>query len=128
MARVRLACPPRYPGRVMRSKQGLRTHSWPIFLKQVAEVLQTFLVRLPSPEFLGQGKLRGACPPTLRIPPRLFLHSDPPLPPRIFGFVAKSQTEPQENVCHLFAEYDAVQPASRVISLVAALLQNPERM
>ncbi|XP_045382401.1 tensin-4 isoform X2 [Lemur catta] len=49
-------------------------------------------------------------------------------PSRIFGFVAKSQTEPQENVCHLFAEYDTVQPASQVISLVAALLQDAERM
>ncbi|XP_069884189.1 tensin-4 isoform X1 [Dipodomys merriami] len=49
-------------------------------------------------------------------------------PSWIFGFVAKSQTEPQENVCHLFAEYDAVQPASQVISLVAALLQDTERM
>lgn len=49
-------------------------------------------------------------------------------PSRIFGFVAKSQTEPQENVCHLFAEYDAVQPASQVISLVTALLQDTERM
>ncbi|XP_032473853.1 tensin-4 isoform X2 [Phocoena sinus] len=43
-------------------------------------------------------------------------------PSRIFGFVAKSQTESQENVCHLFAEYDTVQPASQVISLVGALL------
>ncbi|KAM4843312.1 tensin-4 [Thomomys bottae] len=49
-------------------------------------------------------------------------------PSRIFGFIAKSQTEPQENVCHLFAEYDAIQPASQVISLVAALLQDTERM
>ncbi|XP_073653474.1 tensin-4 isoform X2 [Tursiops truncatus] len=49
-------------------------------------------------------------------------------PSRIFGFVAKSQTESQENVCHLFAEYDTVQPASQVISLVGALLQDPERM
>ncbi|ELW54910.1 Tensin-4 [Tupaia chinensis] len=49
-------------------------------------------------------------------------------PSRIFGFVAKSQTEAQENVCHLFAEYDTVQPASQVISLVAALLQDTERM
>ncbi|XP_013374815.1 PREDICTED: tensin-4 isoform X2 [Chinchilla lanigera] len=49
-------------------------------------------------------------------------------PSRIFGFVAKSQTEPPENICHLFAEYDAVQPASRVISLVTALLQEAERM
>lgn len=47
---------------------------------------------------------------------------------RIFGFVAKSQTESQENVCHLFAEYDVVQPASQVISLVGALLQDTERM
>nr|XP_004450159.2 tensin-4 isoform X2 [Dasypus novemcinctus] len=38
-------------------------------------------------------------------------------PSWIFGFVAKSQTEPQENVCHLFTEYDMVQPASQVISL-----------
>nr|XP_008517148.1 PREDICTED: tensin-4 [Equus przewalskii]XP_008517149.1 PREDICTED: tensin-4 [Equus przewalskii] len=49
-------------------------------------------------------------------------------PSRIFGFVAKSQTESQENVCHLFAEYDVVQPASQVISLVGALLQDTERM
>ncbi|EPY78111.1 tensin-4 [Camelus ferus] len=49
-------------------------------------------------------------------------------PSRIFGFVAKSQTESQENVCHLFAEYDAAQPASQVIGLVGALLQDPERM
>nr|XP_012307450.1 tensin-4 isoform X1 [Aotus nancymaae] len=49
-------------------------------------------------------------------------------PSWIFGFVAKSQTEPQENVCHLFAEYDTVQPASKVISLVTALLQDAERM
>ncbi|XP_057571767.1 tensin-4 isoform X2 [Hippopotamus amphibius kiboko] len=47
---------------------------------------------------------------------------------KIFGFVAKSQTESQENVCHLFSEYDTVQPASQVISLVGALLQDPERM
>lgn len=49
-------------------------------------------------------------------------------PSRIFGFVAKSQTEPQENACHLFAEYDAAQPASQVISLVTALLQDTERV
>ncbi|KAM6176134.1 tensin-4 [Erethizon dorsatum] len=49
-------------------------------------------------------------------------------PSRIFGFVAKNQTEPQENVCHLFAEYDTVQPASQVIGLVTALLQEAERM
>lgn len=52
--------------------------------------------------------------------------SSPALLIRIFGFVAKSQTESQENVCHLFAEYDTLQPASQVISLVGALLQGPE--
>ena len=49
-------------------------------------------------------------------------------PTRIFGFVAKSQTESQENVCHLFAEYDTVQSASQVLSLVGTLLQDTERM
>lgn len=49
-------------------------------------------------------------------------------PSWIFGFVAKSQTESQENVCHLFAEYDVAQPASQVIRLVGALLQDTERM
>ncbi|XP_004608999.2 tensin-4 [Sorex araneus] len=48
-------------------------------------------------------------------------------PSRIFGFVAKSQTESQENVCHLFTEYDAVQPATQVLGLVDALLRGPER-
>lgn len=42
--------------------------------------------------------------------------------------MAKNQTESQENVCHLFAEYDAVQPASQVISLVGTLLQDADRM
>ncbi|KAM8818987.1 tensin-4 [Rhynchonycteris naso] len=49
-------------------------------------------------------------------------------PSRIFGFVAKSQTESQENVCHLFAEYDPLQPASQVIDLVNVLLQDAERV
>ncbi|XP_035889768.1 tensin-4 [Phyllostomus discolor] len=49
-------------------------------------------------------------------------------PSRIFGFVAKSQTESQENVCHLFAEYDTVQPTSEVIGLVNALLQDADRV
>ncbi|NXF37703.1 TENS4 protein, partial [Nyctibius bracteatus] len=43
---------------------------------------------------------------------------------RIFGFVAKSQTD-SENLCHLFAEYDAVQPASLVIDLLCKLLPGP---
>ncbi|XP_044531033.1 tensin-4 [Gracilinanus agilis] len=47
---------------------------------------------------------------------------------RIFGFVAKSLTEPAENVCHLFAEYDTVQPVSLVIDLVGTLLLDAEKM
>ncbi|XP_006889482.1 PREDICTED: tensin-4 [Elephantulus edwardii] len=49
-------------------------------------------------------------------------------PSWIFGFVAKSQTEPQENVCHVFVEHDTAQPATQVIDLVGALLQDAERM
>ncbi|NXY76765.1 TENS4 protein, partial [Glareola pratincola] len=43
---------------------------------------------------------------------------------RIFGFVAKSQTD-SENFCHLFAEYDTVQPVSLVIDLLCKLLPGP---
>ncbi|NXX59265.1 TENS4 protein, partial [Scopus umbretta] len=43
---------------------------------------------------------------------------------RIFGFVAKSQAD-SENLCHLFAEYDTVQPASLVIDLLRKLLPGP---
>uniref|UniRef100_A0A8C3FEV5 Tensin 4 n=1 Tax=Chrysemys picta bellii TaxID=8478 RepID=A0A8C3FEV5_CHRPI len=40
---------------------------------------------------------------------------------KIFGFVAKSQMD-AENLCHLFAEYDTVQPASLVIDFLSKLL------
>ncbi|NWT13122.1 TENS4 protein, partial [Vireo altiloquus] len=43
---------------------------------------------------------------------------------RIFGFVAKNQTD-SENLCHLFAEYDTVQPVSLVIDLLRQLLLSP---
>uniref|UniRef100_A0A669PUC6 Tensin 4 n=1 Tax=Phasianus colchicus TaxID=9054 RepID=A0A669PUC6_PHACC len=43
---------------------------------------------------------------------------------RIFGFVAKSQMD-SENLCHLFAEYDPVQPAALVIDLISKLLPAP---
>ncbi|NWV58919.1 TENS4 protein, partial [Malurus elegans] len=43
---------------------------------------------------------------------------------RIFGFVAKSQQDSQ-NLCHLFAEYDTVQPVSLVIDLIRQLLPGP---
>ncbi|NXV04604.1 TENS4 protein, partial [Cettia cetti] len=43
---------------------------------------------------------------------------------RIFGFVAKSQAD-SGNLCHLFAEYDTVQPVSLVIDLLRQLLPSP---
>ncbi|NXM72051.1 TENS4 protein, partial [Serilophus lunatus] len=43
---------------------------------------------------------------------------------RIFGFVAKSQTD-SGNLCHLFAEYDTVQPVSLVIDQLCQLLPGP---
>ncbi|NXB80014.1 TENS4 protein, partial [Donacobius atricapilla] len=43
---------------------------------------------------------------------------------RIFGFVAKSQTD-SGNLCHLFAEYDTVQPVSLVIDMLRQLLPSP---
>uniref|UniRef100_A0A8C3T6K6 Tensin 4 n=1 Tax=Chelydra serpentina TaxID=8475 RepID=A0A8C3T6K6_CHESE len=45
---------------------------------------------------------------------------------RIFGFVAKSQMD-AENLCHLFAEYDTVQPASLVIDVISKLLPESQR-
>ncbi|XP_068120719.1 tensin-4 isoform X2 [Hyperolius riggenbachi] len=47
---------------------------------------------------------------------------------RIFGFVAKNPTDPANNVCHVFAEYDAIQPASSLISRLASLIQMQERV
>ncbi|XP_063156760.1 tensin-4 [Candoia aspera] len=40
---------------------------------------------------------------------------------RIFGVVAKSPADP-ENICHLFAEYDAVHPASHIVDFIRKLL------
>ncbi|MBN3323411.1 TENS4 protein, partial [Atractosteus spatula] len=47
---------------------------------------------------------------------------------RIFGFVAKGPDVSMENVCHLFAEYDSLQPASTAISLVTSLLAQQEAL
>ncbi|XP_077315982.1 tensin-4 [Lithobates pipiens] len=47
---------------------------------------------------------------------------------RIFGFVAKNPTDPSNNVCHVFAEYDAIQPASPLISFLTNLIQQQERV
>ncbi|KAM4622998.1 tensin-4 [Discoglossus pictus] len=46
---------------------------------------------------------------------------------RIFGFVAKNPTDPSNNVCHIFAEYDVIQPASPLISFLTNLIQQQER-
>ncbi|KAJ7313559.1 hypothetical protein JRQ81_005047 [Phrynocephalus forsythii] len=40
---------------------------------------------------------------------------------RIFGVVAKSPSD-TENICHLFAEYDAVHPASHIVDFIKKLL------
>ncbi|XP_036397125.1 tensin-4-like isoform X2 [Megalops cyprinoides] len=41
---------------------------------------------------------------------------------RIFGFVAKGMEAGVENMCHVFAEYDALQPASLAIQLVQGIV------
>ncbi|XP_070585250.1 tensin-4 [Erythrolamprus reginae] len=40
---------------------------------------------------------------------------------RIFGVVSKSPAD-SENICHLFAEYDAVHPASHIVDFIQKLL------
>ncbi|OCT59882.1 hypothetical protein XELAEV_18045899mg [Xenopus laevis] len=47
---------------------------------------------------------------------------------RIFGFVAKNPTDAADNVCHVFAEYDAIQPASPLISFLTHLIQQQEKV
>ncbi|KAM4033645.1 tensin-4 [Anomaloglossus baeobatrachus] len=49
-------------------------------------------------------------------------------PSRIFGFVAKNPSDPSDNVCHVFAEYDVIQPASPLISFLTNLIQQQERV
>ncbi|XP_062975295.1 tensin-2 isoform X2 [Elgaria multicarinata webbii] len=41
---------------------------------------------------------------------------------KIFGFVAKKQGSPCENVCHLFAELDPEQPASAIVNFITKLV------
>eukprot|EP00062_Callorhinchus_milii_P015983 gi/632966812/ref/XP_007899627.1/ PREDICTED: tensin-4-like [Callorhinchus milii] len=48
-------------------------------------------------------------------------------PSRIFGFVAKSQSNATENICHLFAEYQHEQPASTIINSVTSILPGLQR-
>ncbi|TMS22785.1 Tensin-4 [Larimichthys crocea] len=41
---------------------------------------------------------------------------------RIFGFVAKGVEAGMENVCHVFAEYDPLQPCNKVIEVMQAAI------
>lgn len=40
----------------------------------------------------------------------------------MFGFVAKGAEAGMENVCHIFAEYDALQPCNKVIEVIQAAI------
>ncbi|XP_038570432.1 tensin-4-like isoform X2 [Micropterus salmoides] len=44
---------------------------------------------------------------------------------RMFGFVAKGIEAGMENVCHIFAEYDPLQPCNKVIELIQAAIAKP---
>ncbi|XP_070597087.1 tensin-2 isoform X3 [Erythrolamprus reginae] len=46
---------------------------------------------------------------------------------RIFGFVAKKQGNPCENVCHLFAELDPEQPASAIVNFITKVMLGTHR-
>ncbi|XP_058495565.1 tensin-4-like [Solea solea] len=41
---------------------------------------------------------------------------------RMFGFVAKGIEAGMENVCHVFAEYDPLQPCSKVVEVIQAAI------
>lgn len=44
---------------------------------------------------------------------------------RMFGFVAKGVEAGMENVCHIFAEYDPLQPCSQVMEFMQAAVAKP---
>ncbi|XP_037546401.1 tensin-4 [Nematolebias whitei] len=44
---------------------------------------------------------------------------------RMFGFVAKGVEVGSENVCHVFAEYDPLQPCSKAVKSIQAALTQP---
>ncbi|KAM6470626.1 tensin-2 isoform 4-T4 [Liasis olivaceus] len=46
---------------------------------------------------------------------------------KIFGFVAKKQGNPCENVCHLFAELDPEQPASAIVNFITKVMLGTHR-
>ncbi|XP_067385844.1 tensin-2 isoform X2 [Emydura macquarii macquarii] len=46
---------------------------------------------------------------------------------KLFGFVAKKQGSPCENVCHLFAELDPEQPASAIVNFITKVMLGTHR-
>lgn len=48
-----------------------------------------------------------------------------PYPYRMFGFVAKGVETNVENVCHVFAEYDPLQPCNKVVKVIQAVVAKP---
>lgn len=44
----------------------------------------------------------------------------------MFGFVAKGVEAGMENVCHVFAEYDPLQPCSNVIEAVQTAISKTQ--
>lgn len=44
---------------------------------------------------------------------------------RMFGFVAKGVEAGMENVCHVFAEYDPLQPCNKVCDVIQAAITKP---
>uniref|UniRef100_A0A8C0IN68 Tensin 2 n=1 Tax=Chelonoidis abingdonii TaxID=106734 RepID=A0A8C0IN68_CHEAB len=60
------------------------------------------------------------------VSPAVWLQSDL-LPRRLFGFVAKKQGSPCENVCHLFAELDPEQPALAIVNFITKVMLGPHR-
>ncbi|XP_075772016.1 tensin-2 isoform X3 [Pelodiscus sinensis] len=46
---------------------------------------------------------------------------------KLFGFVAKKQGSPCENVCHLFAELDPEQPASAIVNFITKVMLGMHR-
>ncbi|XP_032068039.1 tensin-2 isoform X2 [Thamnophis elegans] len=46
---------------------------------------------------------------------------------KIFGFVAKKQGSPCENICHLFAELDPEQPASAIVNFITKVMLGTHR-
>lgn len=47
------------------------------------------------------------------------------LPLRMFGIVAKGTQSGMENVCHVFAEFDPLQPFNQAIDVIQGAIAKP---